>query len=172
MLTWLTLSLFAVTPPPSVPETPGPSPVSVVVPLVVGVTAASPEARRTAQEVARTLGLELAAPALDWTAWLKSRPAGCAREPRCLLAAPGLPGASRLLHLHLRVLAPGRLAVDVRLVDVRGRKVLARRAAVVEAAELGAWSEASALRLLSRAEPGAGRRGPSPYAPPARPSAP
>ncbi|MBM7116616.1 hypothetical protein [Archangium primigenium] len=167
MLTWLMLSLFAVTPPPPPPETPGPSPV----PLVVGVTA-SPEAQRTAQEVARTLGVELAAPALDWTAWLKSRPAGCAREPRCLLTAPGLPGASRLLHLHLRVLAPGRLAVDLRLVDVRGRKVLARRAAVVESAELGAWSEASALRLLSRTGPGAGWRAPSPYAHPARPSAP
>jgi len=54
--------------------------------------------------------------------------------------------------------------VDLRLVDVRSRKVLGRRAAVVETAELGAWSEAASTRLLTRADSNADKSLSSPFA--------
>jgi len=158
MISLLVFSLLAAEPAPSPRAAPAPLGV-----LAVGVTS-PPELDKVASEVGRTLGLHLTAPTVEWTGYLKSRAEGCARELRCLLGAPGLQSATRLLHLRLRPLGGGRLAVDLRLVDVRSRKVLGRRAAVVETAELGAWSEAASTRLLTRADSNADKSLSSPFA--------
>ena len=137
--------------------------------LVVAVTSA-PGLEKTASEAGRALGLQLSAPHVEWSGYLKTRGKGCAEDTRCLLAAPGVAGASRLVHLRLRPLPAGRLAVDVRLVDVRGREVLGRSASVREPGELSSWVDATATRLLTQASPDAKKPPPSPYAlPPAPP---
>lgn len=161
-MTLLTLGLLAAEPSAAAKDSP-PPPAVAAVPLRVGVTSA-PELEKVASEAGRALGQALAAPGADWTAYLKSRAEGCARELRCLLAAPALEDTARLVHLRLRPLGGGRLAVDLRLLDVRGREVLGRRAAVLEPGELAAWSEATATRLITRADPGARRRPASPFA--------
>jgi hypothetical protein len=161
LMTLLTLGLLAAEPSAPAESPPAPSATPPAA-LMVGVTFA-PELEKVADEAGRSLASYLAAPPMNWRGYLKSRAEGCARELRCLLAAPALTGTPRLVHLRLRPLGGGRLAVDLRLLDVRGRKVLGRRAAVVEAAELGAWSEAAATRLIARADPSAGRRSASPY---------
>jgi hypothetical protein len=134
-------------------------------------TAAAPSLEKVATEAGRKLGLELETPYAELGGYLKSRGEGCEKDPRCLLAAPGLSGASRLLHLRLSPLASGRFAAEVRLVELRTRKVLGRSSAVVEPGELATWARQASSRLLSQADPFARRPPPSPFAvkPPAAP---
>lgn len=161
MLTAITLLLLSAE--PAAPTVTGPA-------LVV-VSTSAPGLEKVAADAGRTLGTRLEAPTVELGGYLKSRGEGCQEDPRCLLAAPGLEGVSRLLHLSLRPLAPGRLAVDLRLIEPRGRKVLGRSASVVEQGELAAWMERASRQLLTRADPNARKPPPSPFArkPPAPP---
>jgi hypothetical protein len=154
MLTAITLFLLSAEPATAAP--PGPS-------LVVVSTSES-GLEKVASDVGRTLGTRLEAPAVELGGYLKSRGEGCQDDLRCLLAAPGLANASRLLHLRLRPLSPGRLAVDLRLVELRTRKVLGRSASVVEQGELAAWVERASRQLLTQADPYANKPPPSPFA--------
>ena len=153
MLTALTLLLLSADPAP-------PSPVS----SLSVVSTAAPGLEKTALEAGRTLGSRLEASFVDLGGYLKSRGQGCQEDPRCLLAAPGLSEATHLLHLSLRPMSAGRLAVDLRLIELDSRKVIGRSASVVEPGGLSAWVEASATRLISRADPYAKDRPRSPFA--------
>jgi hypothetical protein len=169
MLTALTLLLLSAEPGPAAP----PAPPSSESSLVVVSTAAAPALEKVATEAGRKLGLELETSFVDLGGYLKSRSEGCEKDPRCLLAAPGLSGASRLLHLRLSPLSSGRISVELRLVDLRTRKVLGRSASVVEPGELATWGQRASSRLLTRADPYALEPPPSPFAvqPPAEPAA-
>ena len=156
MLTALTLLLLSADPAPASPSAPAAS-------LAV-VSTSAPGLEKVALEAGRTLGSRLEALHVDLGGYLKSRGEGCQKDPRCLLAAPGLSGSTRLLHLNLRPMAPGRLAVDLRLIELDSRKVIGRSASVVETGGLSAWVEASATRLISRADPYAKDRPRSPFA--------
>ena len=153
MITALTLLLLSAEPLPPATEPP----------LVV-VSTAPPGLEKVAGEVGRALGVRLEAPVGEVGGHLKSRGEGCARDLRCLLLAPTLAEAPRVLHLRSRALPGGRLAVDLRLVDVPGRRVLGRSAATVEPGELTAWAERASTRLLTRADPYARTPPPSPFA--------
>ncbi|WPB82572.1 hypothetical protein KYC5002_26090 [Archangium violaceum] len=156
MLTALTLLLLSADPAPPASSAPASS-------LMV-VSTADPGLEKAALEAGRTLGSRLEAPYVDLGGYLKSRGEGCQDDPRCLLAAPGLSGATRLLLLSLRPVSAGRLAVDLRLIELKSRKVIGRSASVVETGGLSAWVEASATRLISRADPYAKDRPQSPFA--------
>src|SRR6218665_523731 len=123
MISLLVFSLLAAEPAPSPRAAPAPLGV-----LAVGVTS-PPELDKVASEVGRPLGRHRTAPTVEWTGYLKSRAEGCARELRCLLGAPGLQSATRLLHLRLRPLGGGRLPPAVRLLPLRGPPVSRRGAA-------------------------------------------
>jgi hypothetical protein len=159
MISLLTLLLLSADPGSEPPS-------SAAEPLLVVAVTSAPGLEKTATEAGRTLGLQLSAPHVEWSGYLKARGKGCAEDVRCLLAAPGVAGASRLVHLRLRPLPSGRFAVDVRLVDVRTRKVLGRSASVREPGELSSWVEATATRLLTQAAPYAKTPPPSPFAAP------
>lgn len=163
MLTALTLLLLSADPAPASPSAP---------PSLAVVSTGAPGLEKTALEAGRTLGARLEAPHVDLGSYLKSRGEGCQNDPRCLLAAPGLANAGRLLHLSLRPMAPGRLAVDLRLIELRTKKVMGRSASVVEASGLPAWVEQSATRLISRADPYAKDPPRSPFAVTPAPEAP
>jgi hypothetical protein len=154
MITVLTLLLLSADPGPS-PQ-PGPS-------LAV-VSTSTPGLEKVAGEVGRTLGTRLEASYVDLGSHLKSRSAGCQEDLRCLVSAPGLSTSTSLLHLRLRPLSGGRLAADLRLIDVRARKVLGRSASVVEPGELAGWTERASSQLLTRADPYAHKPPPSPFA--------
>ncbi|AKJ03546.1 hypothetical protein ATI61_119201 [Archangium gephyra] len=153
MLTALTLLLLSADPAPSASAS------SLAV-----VSTADPGLEKVALEAGRTLGSRLEASHVDLGGYLKSRGEGCQEDPRCLLAAPGLSEATFLLHLSLRPVSAGRLAVDLRLIELESRKVIGRSASVVETGGLSAWAEASATRLISRADPYAKDRPQSPFA--------
>lgn len=161
LISALTLLLLSAEPGPAAP--PAASSPSVSSLTVVSTTAA-PSLEKVATEAGRKLGLELETPFVDLGGYLKSRGEGCEKDPRCLLAAPALSGASRLLHLRLRPLASGRFSAEVRLVEPRTRKVLGRSSAVVEPGELGTWAQQASSRLLSQADPLAHKPPPSPFA--------
>lgn len=161
MLTALTLLLLSADPAPSAP-----------VSSLTVVSTAAPGLEKVALEAGRTLGSRLEASHVDLGGYLKSRGEGCQNDPRCLLAAPGLSEATRLLHLNLRQMSPGRLAVDLRLIELKSRKVIGRSASVVDASGLSAWVEQSATRLISRADPYAKDRPRSPFAVQPAPEAP
>jgi hypothetical protein len=154
MLTALTLLLLSADPAQAVPSAPS---------LVV-VSTSTPGLEKVAGDAGRTLGTRLEAPYVDLGGFLKSRGAGCQNDLRCLVTAPGLSGASRLLHLRLRTLSPGRLAADLSLIEVRTRKSLGRSASVVEQGELAAWVERVSSQLLTRVDPFARNPPPSPFA--------
>ncbi|WP_375773576.1 hypothetical protein NR798_22820 [Archangium gephyra] len=156
MLTALTLLLLSADPAPPGPSASGPS-------LAV-VSTSAPGLEKAALDAGRTLGSRLEAPHVDVGGYLKSRGEGCQNDARCLLAAPGLSGATRLLHLRLRPMSPGRLAVDLRLIDLKSRKVIGRSASVVETGGLSAWAEQTSSRLISRADPYAKDPPRSPFA--------
>ncbi|HYO67869.1 MAG TPA: hypothetical protein VEU33_17480 [Archangium sp.] len=164
MLTALTLLLLSADPASPAPSAPASS-------LTV-VSTADPTLEKAALEAGRTLGSRLEAPFVDLGGYLKSRGKGCQEDSRCLLAAPGLSGATRLLHLNLRPVSAGRLAVDLRLIELKSRKVVGRSASVVEPGGLSAWVEASATRLISRTDPYAKDRPQSPFAVKPAPEAP
>jgi hypothetical protein len=128
------------------------------------VSTSAPGLEKVATEAGRTLGSRLEASYVDLGGYLKSRGEACQKDARCLVAAPGLSGATRLLHLSLRPLSSGRLAADLRLVDLQARKVIGRSASVVEAGGLSPWVEQAASRLISRADPYAKDPPPSPFA--------
>ncbi len=153
MLTTLTLLLLSADPGPAQSAS------SLAV-----VSTSSPGLEKVAGEAGRTLGTRLEAPYVDLGGFLKSRGAGCQNDLRCLVTAPGLSGASRLLHLRLRPLSAGRLAADLRLIEVRTRKSLGRSASVVEQGELAAWLERASGQLLTRVDPFAQHPPPSPFA--------
>jgi len=157
MLTALTLFLLSAEPSAQ------PAP-SVAAPSLAVVSTSAPGLEKVAGEAGRTLGTRLEATYVDLGSFLKSRGPTCQEDSRCLLAAPGLSGASRVLHLRLRSLAPGRLAVDLRLMDPRAKKMLGRSASVVEQGELAAWTERASGQLLARADPYANNPPPSPFA--------
>ena len=163
MLTALTLLLLSADPAPASPS---------ASPSLAVVSTGAPGLEKAALEAGRTLGARLEAPHVDLGSYLKSRGEGCQNDPRCLLAAPGLANAGRLLHLSLRPMAPGRLAVDLRLIELRSKKVIGRSASVVEASGLPAWVEQSATRLISRADPYAKDPPRSPFAVAPAPEAP
>jgi hypothetical protein len=156
MLTTLTLLLLSAEPGPAQPA---PSASSLAV-----VSTSAPGLEKVASDAGRTLGTRLEAPYVDLGGFLKSRGAGCQNDLRCLVTAPGLSGASRLLHLRLRPLSPGRLAADLRLIEVWSRKSLGRSASVVEQGELAAWLERASSQLLTRVDPFAQNPPPSPFA--------
>jgi hypothetical protein len=157
MLTTLTLLLLSAEPPAQ----PGPA---VSAPSLAVVSTSAPGLEKVSAEAGRTLGARLEATYVDLGGYLKSRGPSCQEDARCLLAAPGLSGASRLLHLRLRPLAPGRLAVDLRLIDLTSRKALGRNASVVEQGELATWTERASGQLLTRVDPYAQKPPPSPFA--------
>jgi hypothetical protein len=157
MLTALTLLLLSADPAPANPSSAPAASLAVV-------STSAPGLEKVALEAGRMLGSRLEAPHVDLGGYLKSRGEGCQKDPRCLLAAPGLSGSTRLLHLNLRPMAPGRLAVDLRLIELKTRKVLGRSASVVEAGGLSAWVEQSSTRLISRADPYAKNPPQSPFA--------
>lgn len=157
LISALTLLLLSAEPGPAAPSAPVPS-------LAVVSTSAAPGLEKVATEAGRKLGLELETPYVELGGYLKSRGEGCEKDPRCLLAAPGLSGASRMLHLRLRPLASGRFSAEVRLVELRTRKVLGRSSAVVESGELATWAQQASSRLLSQADPLAHKPLPSPFA--------
>jgi hypothetical protein len=165
MLTALTLLLLSADPAPA-------SPSVAPAPSLAVVSTGAPGLEKVALEAGRTLGTRLEAPHVDLGSYLKSRGEGCQNDPRCLLAAPGLANAGRLLHLSLRPVSPGRLAVDLRLIELRTKKVLGRSASVVESSGLPAWVEQSATRLISRADPYAKDPPSSPFAVKPAPEAP
>lgn len=140
-----------------------PAPAPSVNALVVATTPA-PGLEKSVGEAGRALGLQLAAPYVDWSGYLKSRGTRCEQDTRCLRAAPGMAGAQRLLLVRVRPLAPGRLSVDVRLIELRTWKVLGRSASVFEAEEWTSGLEALTTRLLTRANPDVSRSAPSPFA--------
>jgi hypothetical protein len=137
MLTTLTLLLLSAEPGPS---------------LVV-VATAEPGLEKVAAEAGRKLGSRLEAPHVELGGYLKSRSSECQKDLRCLVAAPGLSEALRMLHLRLRPLSSGRIAADLRLVDLQAQAAVGRSASVVEPGELAAWAERAAARLLSLADP-------------------
>jgi hypothetical protein len=157
MLTALTLFLLSAEP------TAQPAP-SAAAPSLAVVSTSAPGLEKVAGEAGRTLGTRLEATYVDLGSFLKSRGPACQEDPRCLLAAPGLSDVSRLLHLRLRPLAPGRLAVDLRLMDLRAKKTLGRSASVVDQGELATWMERASGQLLARADPYATNPPPSPFA--------
>lgn len=165
MLTALTLLLLSADPAPTGPSAAPASSLTVV-------STAAPGLEKVALEAGRTLGSRLEASHVDLGGYLKSRGEGCRNDPRCLLAAPGLSGATHLLHLSLRPLSPGRLAVDLRLIDFKARKVIGRSASVVESGGLAAWAEQTSTRLISQADPYAKDRPRSPFAVKPAPEAP
>jgi hypothetical protein len=165
MLTALTLLLLSADPAP-----PGPS--AAPASSLAVVSTAAPGLEKAALEAGRTLGTRLEAPYVDLGGYLKSRGEACQKDPRCLLAAPGLSSAARLLHLSLRPVSPGRLAVDLRLIELRTQKVIGRSASVVEAGGLSAWAEQSSTRLISQADPYAKNPPRSPFAVKPAPEAP
>jgi hypothetical protein len=154
MLTTLTLLLLSAD-----PAQPAPSAPSLAV-----VSTSTPGLEKVAGEAGRTLGTRLEATYVDLGGFLKSRGAGCQNDLRCLVTAPGLSGASRLLHLRLRPLSPGRLAADLRLIEVRTRKSLGRSASVVEQGELAAWLERASSQIFTQVDPFARHPPPSPFA--------
>jgi hypothetical protein len=153
MITVLTLLLLSAEPGPS-PQ-PGPS-------LAV-VSTSVPGLEKVAAEAGRTLGTRLEAPYVDLGSYLKSRSGGCQNDLRCLVSAPGLSASTRLLHLRLRLLSGGRLAADLRLIDLRAQKVIGRSASVVESGELAGWTERASNQLLTRADPYSRNPPPSPF---------
>ncbi len=157
ILTVLTLLLLSAEPGPSQPA-PSASGSSLTV-----VSTSAPGLEKLASDAGRKLGTRFEAPYVDLGGYLKSRGAGCQEDPRCLLAAPGLSGASRLLHLRLRPLSTGRVAADLRLVEFRTRRVIGRSASVVETGELATWAEEASTRMLTRADPYARKPPPSPF---------
>ncbi|QRO02084.1 hypothetical protein JRI60_25270 [Archangium violaceum] len=157
MLTALTLLLLSAEPGPSQPA-PSVSSASLAV-----VSTSAPGLEKLASDAGRTLGTRLEAPFVDLGGYLKSRGEGCQRDPRCLVAAPGLSGTSRVLHLRLRPLSAGRVAADLRLIELRTWKVIGRSASVVETGELATWAETSSSRLLKRADPYARNPPQSPF---------
>ena len=156
MLTALTLFLLSAEP------TAQPVP-SATAPSLAVISTSAPGLEKAAGEAGRTLGTRLEAAYVDLGSFLKSRGPACQEDPRCLLAAPGLSGVSRVLHLRLRPLAPGRLAVDLRLMDLRAWKLLGRSASVVDQGELAAWMERASGQLLARADSYATNPPPSPF---------
>jgi len=154
MLTALTLFLLSAEP----------SAQPVATPSLAVVSTSAPGLEKVAGEAGRTLGTRLEATYVDLGSFLKSRGPTCQEDSRCLLAAPGLSGASRVLHLRLRSLAPGRLAVDLRLMDPRAKKMLGRSASVVDQGELARWMERASGQLLAQADPYANNPPPSPFA--------
>ncbi|WP_257450334.1 hypothetical protein [Archangium lipolyticum] len=166
MLTALTLLLLSAEPGPSQP-----APSSADSSLAV-VSTSAPGLEKLASDAGRTLGTRLEAPFVDLGGYLKSRGEGCQADVRCLVAAPGLSGTSRLLHLRLRPLSTGRVAADLRLIEVRTWKVIGRSASVVETGALASWAESSSTRMLTRADPYARHPPPSPFSlkPPAETS--
>lgn len=174
LISALTLLLLSAEPGPAAPSAVSPSAASPSESsLVVVSTAAGPGLEKVVPEAGRTLGQKLETPYVDLGGYLKSRSEGCEKDPRCLLAAPGLSGATRLLHLRLRPLSTGRLSAELRLVELRTRKVIGRSSAVVEPGELATWGPEAASRLLSRADPYSRKPPPSPFAvkPPGQPAA-
>ena len=163
LITALTLLLLSAEPGPAASPAP-PSSSAPASSLVVVSTAAAPSLEKVATEAGRKLGLELETPSVELGGYLKSRGEGCEKDSRCLLAAPGLSGASRMLHLRLRPLASGRFSAEVRLVELKTRKVLGRSSAVVEPGELVSWAQQASSRLLSQADPLARKPLPSPFA--------
>ena len=157
MLTALTLFLLSAEPSAQ------PAP-SVAAASLAVVSTSAPGLEKVAGEAGRTLGTRLEATYVDLGSFLKSRGPTCQEDSRCLLAAPGLSGASRVLHLRLRSLAPGRLAVDLRLMDLRAWKLLGRSASVVDQGELARWMERASGQLLAQADPYANNPPPSPFA--------
>jgi hypothetical protein len=153
MLTALTLFLLSAEPTAQ----------PAAAPSLAVVSTSAPGLEKVAGEAGRTLGTRLEAAYVDLGSFLKSRGPACQEDPRCLLAAPGLSSVSRLLHLRLRPLAPGRLAVDLRLMDLRAKKTLGRSASVVDQGELAAWMERASGQLLARADPYATNPPPSPF---------
>ncbi|MFY0567288.1 hypothetical protein ACN28E_26150 [Archangium lansingense] len=95
LLTALTLLLLSADPVSASPSAATASSLAVV-------STAAPGLEKVALEAGRTLGTRLEAPYVDLGSYLKSRGEGCQKDPRCLLAAPGLSASTRLLHLSLR----------------------------------------------------------------------
>ncbi|WP_224243251.1 hypothetical protein [Hyalangium gracile] len=139
-------------------------------PTFAVVTTASPELARVADTAGTTLAERLELTHVELGGHLKTMGAGCVAELRCLASAPGLAEVARMLHLSVRRLSGGRLAVELRYIDRARLVLLDRSAAIVEPGELSTWAEQAATRIFTRLNAPARTLPPSPFS--ARPPAP
>jgi hypothetical protein len=133
------------------------------------VATATPGLERVAAQAGASLAVRLEAQYVELGSHLKTQGPQCHAELRCLTEAPGLNETIRLLHLRVRPLSAGRLAVELRFIDRARLAVVDRSAAIVEPAELATWAEQAATRLFTRTSPLARQLPPSAF--PARSAA-
>jgi hypothetical protein len=95
--------------------------------------------------------------------YLKTMGSRCDLDTRCLLSAPGLSTATRLLLLRVRPVSGGRLSAELRFIDRARMLLVDRSAAIVEPGELATWAEQAATRIFTRANAPTRTLPPSPF---------